>query len=161
MSALVLALALLPAACYVPPVDAPIVDPFREPACAQCAGNRGLEYATAPGTPVRAVAGGIVSFSGVVAGTRYVVVDHAAGGLRATYGDLAVSALAVGDVVAAGAVVGRVGDHGLHFGLRRGETYVDPAPLLGRLVERPRLVPTDGTAPRPAPPPRLRCAGGG
>ena len=102
---------------------------------------------------VRAAAAGVVSFAGVVAGTRYVVVDHAAGGLRATYGDLAASELAVGDVVAAGAVVGRVGERGLHFGLRRGETYVDPAPLLGRLVERPRLVPTDGTPPRPAPPP--------
>jgi len=145
--------------CLLVPVAAPVVDPFRAPACEWCPGNRGLQYGAAPGTVVRAAAAGVVSFAGVVAGTRYVVVDHAAGGLRATYGDLAVSDLAVGDVVAAGAVVGRVGDHGLHFGLRRGETYVDPAPLLGRLVERPRLVPTDGTPRRPAPPPRLRCVG--
>jgi murein DD-endopeptidase MepM/ murein hydrolase activator NlpD len=150
-----------PSSCLLPPVAAPVVDPFRAPACEWCPGNRGLQYAAAPGAVVRAAAAGAVSFAGVVAGTRYVVIDHAAGGLRATYGDLAATDLVVGDVVVAGAVIGHVGGGGLHFGLRRGETYVDPAPLLGRLIERPRLVPTDGTAARPAPPPRLRCAGGG
>ena len=55
----------------------PVVDPFRAPACAWCPGNRGLEYAPPPGPPVRAVAAGVVTFTGVVAGTRYVVVDHA------------------------------------------------------------------------------------
>jgi len=147
-----------PSSCLLPPVAAPVVDPFRAPPCEWCPGNRGLQYGAPPGAVVRAAAAGVVSFAGVVAGTRYVVVDHAVGGLRATYGDLAASDLAVGDVVAAGAVVGRVGDGGLHFGLRRGETYVDPAPLLGRLVERPRLVPTDGTprAPGAAPPAGVR-----
>ncbi len=142
--------------CLLPPVTAPIVDPFREPACEWCPGNRGLTYALAVGSAVRAAAAGTVTFSGVVAGTRYVVVEHAAGGLRATYGGLASTALSAGDVVAAGAIVGRAGPE-LHFGLRRGETYVDPAPMLGRLVDRPRLVPTDGTARRAAPPPVLRC----
>ena len=148
-----------PPSCLLPPVDAPVVDPYREPSCVWCPGNRGLTYAPAPGTAVRAVATGTVTFSGVVAGTRYVVIEHTTSGLRATYGGLATTGLTAGDVVAAGAIVGRVGDEGLHFGLRSGERYVDPAPLLGRLVERPRLVPTDGTPRRPAPPPRLRCAG--
>jgi murein DD-endopeptidase MepM/ murein hydrolase activator NlpD len=146
------------AGCLLPPVSAPVADPFRDPGCEWCPGNRGLQYAAAAGTAVTAAAAGTVTFSGVVAGTRYVVIEHATGGLRATYGGLAATVLAAGDVVAAGAVVGRVGGEGLHFGLRRGEQYVDPAPLLGRLVERPRLVPTDGTPRRPAPPPRLRCA---
>jgi len=145
--------------CLLPPLSsAVVVDPFREPGCEWCPGNRGLQYAVAPGVLVRAAAAGTVSFSGVVAGTRYVVVEHAEGGLRATYGGLAETPLRVGDAVAAGSVVGTTGADGLHFGLRRGETYIDPAPLLGRLVERPRLVPTDGTARRPAPPPTLRCA---
>ena len=159
MSALVLALALLPAACYAPPVDAPIVDPFREPACAQCAGNRGLEYATAPGAPVRAVAGGTVSFSGVVAGTRYVVVDQP-DGYRATYGRLAAATVGPGAAVRAGAVVGTTSAM-FYFGLRVGETYVDPAPLLGRYRYQPRLVPLDGGARRAPPPPRLTCASDG
>jgi murein DD-endopeptidase MepM/ murein hydrolase activator NlpD len=146
-----------PAGCLVPPVSAPVVDPFRDPWCPWCPGNRGLEYGVAPGTPVRAAAGGSVTFNGPVAGTTYLVIDHG-DGLRATYGRLTASELTVGDRVVAGAVVGRAGD-GLYFGLRRGEQYVDPAPLLGRLVERWRLVPTDGTPARPPPPPRWRCPG--
>ena len=148
-----------PAGCLVPPVSAPVVDPFRDPWCPWCPGNRGLEYGVAPGTPVRAAAGGAVTFNGAVAGTTYLVIDHG-DGLRATYGRLTASGLTVGDRVVAGAVVGRAGD-GLYFGLRRGEQYIDPAPLLGRLVERWRLLPTDGTAARRPPPPRWRCPGGG
>ena len=124
-------------ACLLAPVTAEVADPFREPGCKWCPGNRGLTYDVPVGTVVRAAAAGTVTFSGDVAGTRYVVVEHATGGLRATYGGLSSTTLAdVGDVVAPGEVVGRSGD-GLHFGLRRGDTYVDPAPLLGRLVERP------------------------
>jgi hypothetical protein len=134
---------------------APVADPFREPACPFCAGNRGIEYAVPAGTPVRAAGAGTVTFSGVVAGTFYLVVEHA-DGVRATYGQLAGSHLGVGSAVTAGAIVG-VSAGGLHFGLRVGDRYVDPAPWLGRLVERARLVPTDGSAPRPAPPPRLSC----
>jgi murein DD-endopeptidase MepM/ murein hydrolase activator NlpD len=157
MSALLLAVALLPGACYAPPVRAPIVDPFRAPACAQCAGNRGLEYATDPGTPVSAVAPGTVSFSGVVAGTRYVVVDQS-DGYRATYGKLAAATVVVGSQVRAGAIVGTT-TAAFYFGLRVGEEYVDPAPMLGTYRYRPRLVPVDGTARRAPPPPRLACTG--
>jgi murein DD-endopeptidase MepM/ murein hydrolase activator NlpD len=141
--------------CLLPPVTAPVADPFREPACQWCPGNRGIEYAVAAGTPVLAAAAGTVTFSGPVAGTFYVVVQHP-DGVRATYGQLAGSHLAAGDVVVAGAIVGPSAG-GLHFGLRVGDRYVDPAPFLGRLVERARLVPTDGSAARPAPPPRLEC----
>jgi murein DD-endopeptidase MepM/ murein hydrolase activator NlpD len=147
-----------PPGCLQPPVTAPVIDPFRQPACEWCPGNRGLQYGGGAGTVVRAAGAGTVSFSGVVAGTRYVVVEHALGGLRATYGGLSATTLRVGDVVAAGSTVGQTGGAGLYFGIRRGDTYIDPAPLLGRFVERPRLVPTDGTARRPAPSPTLRCA---
>ena len=146
---------LLLSSCLLPPVAAPVVDPFREPACPWCPGNRGLTYDVAAGTLVRAAAAGTVTFSGPVAGTFYLVVEHA-DGLRATYGQLAGSHLAAGDVVVAGATVGQSAG-GLHFGLREGDRYIDPAQFLGRLVERARLVPTDGSAPRPAPPPRLTC----
>ena len=145
----------LVASCLLPPVIAPVADPFREPACRWCPGNRGIEYAVPAGTPVRAAAAGTVTFSGSVAGTFYVVVRHA-DGIRATYGELTGSHLAAGDVVVAGAILGTSAG-GLHFGLRVGERYVDPALFLGRIVERVRLVPTDGSAPRPAPPPRLEC----
>lgn len=141
--------------CLLPPVDAPVVDRYRPGACPYCAGNRGLQYDVAPGTPVRAAAAGIVSFSGPVAGTYYVVVRHA-DGRRATYGQLDGSHLGPGNRIAAGASVGRSAG-GLHFGLRRGDEYVDPEPFLGRLRPRPHLVPTDGTPRRAAPRPRLVC----
>jgi len=143
------------AGCLRPPVEAPIVDPFRDPPCPWCAGNRGLQYATPAGTIVRAAGAGEVTFAGLVAGVRYVVIAHA-DGLRATYGGLAASALEAGDRVPAGAEVGTAGAS-LHFGLRRGDRYLDPEPRLGRLQPVPRLVPIDGTPSRPGPPPRLRC----
>ena len=141
--------------CWQPPVPAPVTDPYREPACRWCPGNRGIEYATATGTPVRAVAAGTVGFAGVIAGERYVVVRHA-DGRRATYGGLADARFGTGDLVVAGTVVGTTTTR-FHFGLRDGDAYVDPTPLLGQLVYRTRLVPSDGAAPAPAGPPRLRC----
>ena len=93
------------AACWTPPVDAPIVDPYRAPACTYCPGHRGIEFGPRPGQTVRAVAGGLVSFAGTVAGTRYVVVDHG-DGLRATYGRLAAVQVRRGSSVAAGDPIG-------------------------------------------------------
>ena len=65
----------------------------------------------------------------------------------ATYGGLASSSLRTGDAVAARSVVGETIAH-LHFGLRDGDVYIDPAPFLGRLVGRPRLVPSTARRPR-------------
>lgn len=152
----VAALAMLVPNCYQTPVAAPIVDPFRVPACSFCAGNRGLEYQPAAGSRVVAASAGIVRFGGVVAGVRYVVIDQPDGRL-ATYGRLAEARVAVGARVAAGDLVGTTTDR-FFFGLREGDRYVDPAPFLGVLRHRPRLVPVDGGAPRPPPPPTMRCA---
>ena len=146
---------LLAASCLLPPVNAPVTDAFREPSCTWCPGNRGLEYTVPAGAAVRAAAAGRVTFRGSVAGVLYVVVEHA-DGLRATYGRLSSTDLSTGSTVTQGSEVGRSSSE-LYFGLRRGDMYVDPAPLLGRLVERWRLVPTDGSLGRRAPPPRLRC----
>jgi murein DD-endopeptidase MepM/ murein hydrolase activator NlpD len=143
------------APCWPPPLSAPVVDPFRAPPCPWCPGNRGIEYATVPGTTVRAVATGRVTFSGVVARARYVVVEIASG-WRITYGHLADSRLRHGDRVAAGAVVGTSSER-LHLGVRDGERYLDPSPHLGRWRFRPRLVPVDGSPDAGPGSPRLRC----
>jgi murein DD-endopeptidase MepM/ murein hydrolase activator NlpD len=134
---------------YLPPVDAPITDHFRPPLCRWCPGNRGIDYATAPGTPVRASAAGTVTFAGPIGADLYVTVQHA-DGLRTSYSYLATIAVRVGQVVGQGAVVGTAGPS-LNFGVRRDDVYLDPELLLAgwRLV--PRLVPTDGAAPRPRP----------
>jgi murein DD-endopeptidase MepM/ murein hydrolase activator NlpD len=151
----VVAAVLLGAGCYLPPVDAPVADPFRQPACEYCAGNRGIEYATGSGQPVLAAATGTVRYAGVVAGTRYVVIEHA-DGLRMTYGKLASADVSKGDRVLQGRRVGTTTSE-LFLGLRRGDEHIDPAPHLGELRRSTRLVPTDGSRPRPAPAPRLVC----
>ena len=127
---------------YVPPVDAPIIERFRPPACTWCSGNRGIDYATPPGAPVRASAAGVVTFSGSVAGDRFVVVAHA-DGLRTTYGYLATAVVVAGDRVVPRQLLGTAGGP-LHFGVRRGDVYLDPELLFTaeRLVAR--LVPLDG-----------------
>ena len=147
------------AVCYPPPVEAPVSIPFVSPACAYCSGHRGVEYLVAAGTPVRTVAPGVVRFSGMVAGTRYVVVLQA-DGLRATYGMLQTSVVSRGDVVNTGQLVGNSGVR-LYFGLRdAADNPVDPTNLLGVLVGRPRLLPSNGTIGRRALPRRLTCAAG-
>ncbi len=144
------------APCWRPPVSAPISDPFRLPNCRWCPGNRGVEYATSAGATVTAVATGRVSFVGSVAGTGYVVVRHG-DGRRVTYGNVTDSRLEMGDLVVRGMQIGTTAGR-LHLGLRRNERYVDPTPLIGRLVYSPRLIPSDGARPAPAPAPRWRCA---
>ncbi len=150
--------AALAAPCWSPPVTAAVTDPFREPVCRWCLGNRGLEYGTDAGESVRAVASGVVAFAGAVAGTRYVVVRHG-DGLRVTYGNLSETRVSSGDVVGRGSLVGTTGGR-LHLGVRDGERYVDPAPFIGALRGVVRLIPADGSPAAPAPPPRLRCAAG-
>ncbi|MCU1365476.1 MAG: peptidase family protein [Ilumatobacteraceae bacterium] len=158
-SVLVLLMATVAPACYVPPVSSPITEPFLAPACAYCPGHRGVEYATTAGTRVHAVAPGVVTFAGVVAGVRYVVVMHP-DGIAATYGDLGSSPLAKGAAVSVGDPVGTSSDD-LYFGLRRGDVYLDPADYLGVVHHRPRLVPSSGVPGRPSKPLPATCPAAG
>jgi len=143
-----LVLVLAPAAAgppsYEPPTSAPVVDPFRPPAGPYGAGNRGLEYATVPGEPARAVADGVVAFAGQVAGRLVVSVDHT-DGLRSSLTGLATIVVATGGAVRRGAMVGTVADR-LHLGIRRGDTHLDPAALfvLSAPTGAVHLVPADG-----------------
>lgn len=141
--------------CWFPPVDATVTDPFREPPCPWCAGNRGLEFAVGERVVVRAAASGRVEFVGWVADVGYVVV-RLANGWRHTYGQLTSTSLQLDDAVLNGVGIGRASAV-FFFGLRIGDDYADPAPFIGTLRGRPRLIPVDGTAARPAPPPRPRC----
>jgi hypothetical protein len=126
---------------YQPPVQAPVVDPFRPPASRFGPGNRGLEYGTAPGTEVRAAADGVVTFAGLVAGTRHVTVLHP-DGLRTTYSFLDRVDVVVGQRVEQGEVVGTTSGH-LHLGVRAGDSYLDPASLFGDRPPHVELVPFD------------------
>jgi murein DD-endopeptidase MepM/ murein hydrolase activator NlpD len=143
------------APCWRPPVAGVVVDPFRAPACPWCAGNRGVEYRVGRNSRVVAAESGTVVFVGEVADTRYVVVELP-GGWRHTYGRLASTRVVAGDVVVAGAEIARTTTEFL-FGLRVGDDYADPAPYIGLVVGRARLIPVDGSDPRPAPPAEARC----
>ena len=126
---------------YQPPVEAPVVDGFRPPATPFGAGNRGLEYGTAPGTPVVAAADGEVVFAGRVAGSLHVTVLHD-DGVRTTYSFLERIDVVIGQRVDAGQPVGVTVGH-LHFGARRGDSYFDPASLFSAGVPSVYLVPFD------------------
>lgn len=137
------------AVTYQPPVIANVVDQFRPPASAYGAGNRGVDYATATGTPVQAAAPGQVVFAGRVGLGLHVVVLHA-DGVRTSYSFLASVAARRGQRIGAGQPLGEAGPR-LHFGARAGEAYLDPLVLLGgagrqvvRLVpDRDRLMGTE------------------
>ncbi|HYF46331.1 MAG TPA: M23 family metallopeptidase [Acidimicrobiales bacterium] len=127
---------------YRPPVSAPVVDGFRLPAGSYGPGNRGLEYATAPGTPVRAIGPGLVVWSGRVAGNLAVTVLHP-DGLRSSYSYLAAVEVKVNGRVVRGQQLGTAGER-LHLGVRAGGAYLDPATLF--TTPGLRLVPVDGGA---------------
>jgi murein DD-endopeptidase MepM/ murein hydrolase activator NlpD len=123
---------------YVLPVDAPVVDAFRAPSHRYGPGNRGWEFATRGGEPVRAVGSGVVVFAGQVAGRGVVSIQHPDGLRSSVTGLLQVTASA-GVAVSAGETLGVAGP-GLHLGFRRRGEYLDPALVYG-LARHAYLVP--------------------
>ncbi len=121
------------------PVDAPVVDGFRPPSDPYGPGNRGLQYDTALGDSVVAVAAGEVTFAGQVGGQLFVVVLHP-DGLRSTYAYLDRIEVARGVGVVQGQQVAAARP-GFHLTARRGGTYLDPLTLIGRTCFIVRLVP--------------------
>ena len=136
-----------PGALWTAPLGAPlqVTRPFAAPAGRYGAGHRGVDLAGTPGEPVLAAGDGVVVFAGMVAGRPVVSVQHA-DGLRTTYEPVTPS-VGAGQPVARGSPIGvLLADHPgcpaaacLHWGLRRGETYLDPMLLL--LPPRIRLLP--------------------
>ncbi|MFQ1001343.1 M23 family metallopeptidase [Modestobacter sp. SSW1-42] len=156
LAVLALALSGAPAASAAP-VVAPwawplpgvpgVTRPFAPPPTPYAAGHRGVDLAGAPGAPVLAAGAGTVAFAGLVAGRPVVSVEHP-GGLRTTYEPVS-PAVAAGQAVGPGTPLGELvtGHAGcpaaacLHWGLRRGGTYLDPLSLLR--PPRVRLLPWD------------------
>ncbi|HEX2382250.1 MAG TPA: M23 family metallopeptidase [Acidimicrobiales bacterium] len=123
---------------YRPPVEAPVHDPFRAPATPFGPGHRGIEYDTAPDTPVAAAARGIIAFAGHVAGPGWVTIQHP-DGVRTSYGPLATIAVAAGQPVVAGDVIGATAGR-LLMTARVADNYVDPALLLSGADDEVHLV---------------------
>ena len=130
---------------YTPPVAAPVVDGFRIEAGPYGPGNRGLEYDTTPGTPVRALGSGRVVFVGPVAGRWALTVLHP-DGRRSSLTGIVSPTVAAGELVVRGQVLAFAGER-LHLGVREGERYVDPALLFAAERRRAVLVPLGGGPP--------------
>jgi murein DD-endopeptidase MepM/ murein hydrolase activator NlpD len=113
-----------------------VVRPFEPPPGPYAAGHRGVDLAGAPGQAVRAALSGTVGFAGSIGGKPVVTVLH--GGRRTTY-EPVVATVEPGQPVASGEVIGRLtltDSHCfpaacLHWGLVRGEVYLDPLSLVG------------------------------
>lgn len=137
----------------VRPVPGPLVTRFDPPGVTWGSGHRGVDLEGTPGETVVAAADGSVTFAGDLAGRGVVVVDH--GVVRTTYEPVA-AVVSVGEPVSRGQPIGRLqaghlscpGATCLHWGLREGDTYLDPLLLLGATI---RLLPASASPVRPTP----------
>lgn len=119
---------------YRPPVEGAVTRLFDPPEVRWGSGHRGVDLAASPGTTVRSPGAGVVAFAGPVAGRGVVTVLHDDG--RRSSLEPVEADVAPGDRVAVGTVLGRLQerpDHnGVHWGVRDGDTYLDPLSLLTR-----------------------------
>lgn len=115
------------------PVPGPVLRGFDPPARPWLPGHRGVDLGAAPGAPVRTAVAGRVVFAADLAGRGVVVVSH--GVMRTTY-EPVTAIVDVGTSVGAGDRIGTLqAGHScstgcLHWGLRRGEEYLNPLSLL-------------------------------
>lgn len=116
-------------------------------------GHTGDDYGAAAGTPVYAIADGIVEFEGILGGTYLqnawwlvpefagicAVVDHGDNRPDAVYGHLSSTIVNRGDRVTQGQVIGYVGETGkaygahLHFEIMPPGYVMDGHPTYGRV----------------------------
>ncbi len=123
-----------PAVTYRPPVDGEVLRLFDPPPVPWAAGHRGVDLSAEPGTLVRAPASGTVTFAGTVVDRGVVTVLHA-DGLRSSLEPVEPLVaeqqhVQVGEAI--GVLTARPHHPGLHWGVRRGQTYLDPLSLLPR-----------------------------
>ncbi len=125
----------------LPPVPR-VVRGFDPPAQRWLSGHRGADLEADPGDPVRAPAGGIVSFVGTIVDRPVIVIDHGSG-LLSSFEPVR-STLAVGAIVSTNDEIGMVGTGAhcdarcLHWGLRLDGEYIDP--LLTIIDTRPSIL---------------------
>lgn len=122
---------------------------FDPPAKPWLSGHRGVDLEAAQvGAALISPAAGTVSFVGTVVDRPVITIDHG-NGLRSSFEPVA-SSLAAGSAVAAGDVLGQVrfGHCGpappcLHWGVRRGDEYVNPLAFVMDLRPSVLLQPID------------------
>ncbi len=163
-AAAVVVLAAAPAAtAWTWPADGPVVQEFALGADPYAAGqHRGIDVGGTPGDPVRAPAGGHVSYAGTLPHYGRSLTIRTDDGWVVTLLHLGTLGVARGAVVSEGQTVATLGSSGeaeheapsVHLGIRHADDehgYVDPVSLL---PPRPvAATPVPVVAPPPAPPP--------
>ena len=119
----------------VAPILGDVVRGFDPPDQPWLAGHRGVDILGQPGQTVVAAMDGVVSFAGMVAGRPVIAIRHDE--LTTTYEPVQ-PIVSAGQAVHAGQPIGSLlaghpcpGEACLHWGLKEGETYLDPLSLLG------------------------------
>ncbi|MFO8149584.1 MAG: LysM peptidoglycan-binding domain-containing protein [Trueperaceae bacterium] len=103
--------------------------------------HNGLDIGGRTGDPIRSATGGVVVYSGWRGGYGYLVVVET-GDTEYWYGHASALVAQVGDRVAPGDLIARVGTTGiatgphLHFEIRVDGTPIDPLPILEARAER-------------------------
>jgi murein DD-endopeptidase MepM/ murein hydrolase activator NlpD len=118
---------------------------FERPPAPWAAGHRGVDLGGTPGESVFAAADGVVIYAGQLADRPLVSIAHPSG-LHSTYEPVAPT-VQVGQRVSRGDPIGHLQPGHphctaaacLHWGLRRGEEYLDPLTLV--TPHRIRLLP--------------------
>ena len=158
-----LVLAVPPAAsAWSWPVDGPVLRPFSFGSDPYAAGqHRGIDIGAPSGTPVRAAAGGVVSFAGTVPNGGKTVTIQTSTGYAVTLVHLGSIRVLRGTTVEEGATVGTVGPSGVpdipepyvYLGIRVAsddQGYVDPLLFLPPRTE-PAASPESASDPPSAP----------
>nr|NLI50571.1 M23 family metallopeptidase [Propionibacterium sp.] len=126
--------AAAPGRGVLPVAGASVVGAFDPPVVRWGAGHRGVDLAAAAGSTVVAPRDGVVTYAGILAGRGVLVLRH--GATRSTF-EPVTALVPAGAAVSRGQPIGRL-DAGhacaapacLHWGLKRGEDYLNPLALL-------------------------------
>jgi murein DD-endopeptidase MepM/ murein hydrolase activator NlpD len=112
--------------------------PRSDPFTGHRAYHRGVDIASPMGSPIFAMADGVVTWAGPRAGYGNMVEINHGQGLSTRYGHASAVTVKVGDVVSRGDEIAKVGSTGrstgphVHFEVLRGEHQVDPIGYLER-----------------------------
>src|SRR3954452_17875028 len=139
------------------PVRGPVVQAFDFDQAHPYAGgqHRGIAIDAPPGTRVRAPVGGTITFAGTVPASGLSLTIRTDDGLAVTLTTVGGVAVARGDAVTEGDVVGTVGSDPVHLGVRQVSSeqgYLDPLRFMP-VADSPNTPasPMTATAAAPAP----------
>ena len=128
----------------------------RDPFTGGAAMHKGLDFKGGIGAPIHAAASGKISFAGRKSGYGNVIEITHGNGLMTRYAHMSAFRAKVGQRVAAGDVIGAIGNTGrstgphLHFEVHVNNRAVNPRPFLEtapHVLEKVRRARADGTRP--------------